>query len=373
MSKTLFYKLLSFYLAGFFVFVPFVYAQQDETTSSSGQRGSNRDKVRKERLIRSFGTETKGSDEGQIYIPTTPQSSATGSLSITYTVHVLGEVEFPGTYRMAPSDRVVDALNNAGGILSSGSERRLELRRRGVETDILDLFSYKYHGNLNENPYLMENDVIFVPLKKGEIQIEGPVSRPGNYEISKNISMKNVIKLAGGVTSGLSTTSPIRVIRYNDREEKEVLEVTMEPDILKNFMVKKGDVVVLPHILIADKEFDYNLRRIPGDNIFYPTIDDNVYVVGAVSLPGVYEFKPHYSYKEYVNLAGPVQSAKMRQIKVLRPNGKKISAKSNTNINPGDTIIVPRRYWKPEVAASWLSTVTSLVLSTFLIYDRVKE
>ena len=178
--------------------------------------------------------------------------------------------------------------------------------------------------------------------------------------------------MAGGFSAGLSRKEPIRVVRYNSEEKKEVIEIENSVNDTSHFVVEKGTVIVVPHVLIADKEFDYNLKRVPGDNIFYPTIDDNVYVIGAVSLPGAFEFKPHYTYKEYVSLAGPIHDAKMKSIKLIRPDGKKMRVKRTTNINPGDTLVVPQRYWKPETVVGWITTVTSLTLSTLVLTDQFK-
>lgn len=369
-KKNLLFFYIIFSYSSSFIYQPMVLAQEG-FGQTLGQRKSLIDTLRRD--IESFGTSDQeslaphSSDRSSFGLPLSAGMQAPDF----YNIHVLGEVVQPGTYRIIPSDRVSDAIKYAGGTTLHGSQRAIQLRRQG-NTQILDFFSYKYKGNLNSNPYLMENDVIFVPVKRGEIQVVGPVNRPGNYEISKKITLKETIGMAGGFATGLSLQEPIRVIRYNSDEKKEVVEVRNSPDEIAHLMIQKGDVVVIPHILIADKEFDYNLKRIPGDNIFYPTIDDNVYVVGAVLSPGAHEFKPHYTYKEYVNLAGPLKYAKMRSIRVLRPDGKKIHAKRTTNIHVGDTIIVPQRYWKPETVASWLGTLSSLTLSTILITDRFK-
>lgn len=362
---------LVIYLSAFFCFLP-AYAQQG-FGQAIGNRRSKTVQVGQPRNVRSFGSTTQqfelSSELSRPGVATPVTLSPMAGTQIFYSVHVLGEVYRPGTYKIRPSDRITDVLQYAGNVLPNGSERSIQLRRQG-KTKYFDLFSYKYKGRLSQNPYLMENDVIFIPVKKGEIQIEGPVNRPGNYEIRRPITLKQAVSLAGGFSSGLSKKEPIRVVRYNRDEKKEVIEIENSNKEIKLFKLKKGDVVVIPHILIANKEFDYNLQRIPGDNIFYPTVDDNVYVVGAVSLPGAYEFKPHYTFKEYVSLAGPLKLAKLKKIKIIRRDGKKVKAKKNTNINAGDTIVVPQRYWTPASTVSWLSTLTSLTLSTLVLVDR---
>lgn len=363
MKKNFIINFFMFYLMSTFVFLPFLQAQQ-MPLSQGKQLGK----------VKSFGSPTVQptlSSNDNLSLSSSA-SSVVPIGAVFYNIHILGEVTNPGTYKIMPSDRLTDAIGRAGGILTNGSERAVQLRRTGNNLT-LDLFSYKYRGNLESNPYLMENDVVFVPVKKGEIQIEGPVNRPGNYEYVREISLGEALKMAGGVVSGFSEEQPIRVVRFNQEENKEVLQLDYSKENLKTFKIKKGDVVVVPHVLLADKTFDYNLKRIPGDNMFHPTVDDNVYVMGSVLQPGAFPFEPNFSYKEYVSLAGATEKSKMKSIKIVRRNGEKIVATASAVINPGDTIVVPQKYWKAETIASWLGTITSLTLSSVLIEDRLTK
>lgn len=341
-----------------------------EETNSTGQSSSQTSDVRsfsstKERKVLT--------DSGIEYNPIPTTGPGGLGTAIYYNVHILGEVLRPGTYKILPSDRITDAVVYAGGILGSGSERAIQLRRQD-STRIVDLFSYKYQGTLNNNPYLMENDVVFVPVSRGEIQVEGPVNRPGNYEITRSISLASAIEMAGGLAAGYSSKTPIKIVRYNQEEQKEIIEVEYSKKNLRSFMVQKGDVVVVPHILITNKSFDYNLKHIPGDNIFHPTIDDNVYVIGAVENPGPYAFQPHMTHKEYMSLAGLTDDARLTGTKIIKRGEKrKKRITKNTIINPGDTIVVPTNNWRATTIIGWVSTITSLTLTTVLIYDQVNN
>lgn len=289
-----------------------------------------------------------------------------------YNVHVLGQVGSAGTYKIFSADRVSDVLQYAGGILSQGSEQMIQLRREG-SVQIVNMFDYKIKGRLSNNPYLMENDVIFVPYKKGEIQIEGPVKQPGNYEVTGIMSLKKAVDVAGGFATGLSQQEPIRVIRYNNNETKEILEVNSAAAAMDTFKIKSGDIIVIPHLLIKDYEFDYNVRRLPGDNMFYPTVNAQVYVTGNVAQPGAYPFLPKFSYRDYVSLAGPLNRAANSRIKLITADGKRKSAKKAARINPGDTIYVPSKAITTANALQWFNTVTNAALTTFIIYDRFAQ
>jgi len=292
-----------------------------------------------------------------------------GADNAYYNVHVLGQVKRPGVYKVFPSDRVTDAVKYAGEILFNGSETKIELKRNN-STQIVNLFSYKYQGSLKNNPYLIENDVVFVPLKKGEIEIEGPVARPGFYEIDNEVGVSEAIKMAGGFTVGHAEAEPIRVIRYSQSGEKRIIEIKEGDNNLKNFKLQKGDVLVAPHILLTKNKFDYNMKRIPGDNIFYPTTNESVYVIGAVAMPGPFDFQPGAEIQTYVSQAGATHQASLNNLQIINHEGKRFKPKKHAQINPGDTIIVPDKAITFTKAITLFNSLTSSAITTFFFYDR---
>ncbi len=179
--------------------------------------------------------------------------------------------------------------------------------------------------------------------------------------------------MAGGFSSGVSKDQPLRVIRYGTDEKKQVIALPVDDSSLKTFKVIKGDVIVVPHMLLSKNNFDYETSRIPGDNIFYPSSDGNVYVIGAVNKPGPIPYTPGFNFKQYVGYAGPNSKSSKKNMSLVKWDGKKEKLSSNTVIDPGDTIMVAERYWKPETITSWLSTIASLTLTTLIIQDRLQK
>lgn len=320
---------------------------------------------------RSFGSPAIDSQRDLAELPLSgiPATGPGMSTAMSYNVHVLGDVARPGVYKILPSDRVTDAIKYAGGALPNGSERMIQLRRAG-NNRVLDIYSYKFDGNLSQNPYLMENDVLFIPVKRGQFEIEGPVNRPGFYEILKPVSLKKAIQMSGNFSVGHSLKEPIRIIRFGKNEKKEIIPVPSTPEELNRFTVVNGDIIIVPHVLLTKKKFDYNVSRIPGDNIFYPTMNNNVYVIGAVSQAGPYPFQPNFNYKDYVSLAGPAKGSSIEYSKVIDSQGKKKNARKIKEINPGDTILVPSKTITVTNTLTWLNTITSLALTSFVFYDR---
>lgn len=289
-------------------------------------------------------------------------------VTLSYQVHVLGEVGVPGTYQVAASNRLSEALERAGGVLERGSLRFVQIRRKGEHTKVIDLLSFKLSGNLDANPYLLDNDVIYVPLRKSVAQIVGPVKRPDTYELRGEKDLESLIRLAGGFASGYSENAPIRVIRF-ENDEKRVIEMENRSEARRNFRIQNGDVVFIPHVLTMKNQFDYNLARIPGDNIFFPSYEERVFVLGAVYRPGPQSFSPYANLRQYLTLGGgTTRSAKIKKIRVLTQAGKTLKGKDDVAINPGDTIIVPERYLSPE---NWLSLGLGLVSSVLGITTTI--
>lgn len=285
-----------------------------------------------------------------------PQAQVSGGSQfggLTYQVHVLGEVGSPGTYRVAASTRLSEILKIAG---ISGSERRIEIRRKEGGSRVVDLFSYKFRGLLDANPYLMDNDVVFVPLREKVVQIAGTVKRPGLYELKNEKTIQEIVDLAGGFTPGVANPTPIKVIRFS-HDKKEVLEVPNVRESRAGFEVKNADVIIIPHILTERTKFDYNLASLPGDgSLFFPSYEERVFVIGAVAKPGPYSYSPYYDLRQYLTIAGgATKLAKPeRTWRVIMTDGKKKRGEYDTSVNPGDTIVIPERYLPPE---SWLSLV----------------
>lgn len=326
---------------------------------------------KKTRSFSTYSQETNKTTEETVQIGSIPVSGPGENQPLYYNIHVLGEVKRPGVVKIRPSDRLGDAVRYAGDLLPSGSQRAIQLRRTELVKQY-DLYLYKQHGRLDQNPYLMDNDVVFVPLKKGEIQVEGPVQRPGYYEIIHPISAQATIELAGGYTVGHILDKPIQVIRYDSKGDKKIIGLGNSKEELKKFQVKPGDIVIIPHMLIKDYNFDYNIGRLPGDNLFYPTANDNVYVVGAVLHPGPYPFQPTLKYKDYISYAGLTNLASISRAKVIRSDGKRLYARKVDRINAGDTIMVPSKSVTLSNGLDIFNTVTNTFLTTITIRQVIK-
>lgn len=277
-------------------------------------------------------------------------------VSMGYQVHVLGEVIQPGTFKVTASDRVSEIVQRAGGFAENGSLRNIELRRKGGGVQRVDLLEFYLNGKLDQNPYVTDNDVIFVPLRNKVIQVVGATKRPDTYELKNEKTLQDVIDLAGGFNAATAMDEPLRIIRFKDGQ-KSVEELPIDAPTLASFAIHNGDVIVVPNIVTKDTDFDYNVASIPGDQIFYPSYEDRVFVLGGVAFPGAYPFSPYYMVNQYVSLAGGISDRGKDKFTIVSIDGKSRKAKPNDRVNPGDTIMIKQMWMSP---AQWMAFTLSI-------------
>jgi len=91
-----------------------------------------------------------------------------------------------------------------------------------------------------------------------------------------------------------------------------------------------------------------NIELHDGDTIFVPKAE-SAYVFGQVKAPGAYAIQKDMTVLQALSLAGGVsENGAMNRIKIVRVvdgEKKELKAKLTDIVRPGDTIIVPERYF----------------------------
>jgi len=111
-------------------------------------------------------------------------------------VVVLGEVRRPGTVFLSGKTMLTDLIAEAGG-LSAGAGPKIELRRMG-EGEVLVFSTEKVRtGEEGRDIEIRVGDVISVSSKQ-LFFITGEISSPGQYEISRGLTLMRAMSQAGG-------------------------------------------------------------------------------------------------------------------------------------------------------------------------------
>ncbi len=207
------------------------------------------------------------------------KSSITMGVLRSIRVFVLGDVVQPGSFTVGSLSTMTNALFASGGITEVGSMRNIQLKRKGEIVTTLDLYDLLLIGDTSADARLLPGDVIFVPPISKTISIAGQVKRPAVYEFDSKANIKELIKIAGGVTD--SAYLPlVRVDRVTKQREKTLINLDLTKAGNSNFLLESGDRVTLASIL--------------------DIIDEQVVLSGHLKRPGEYQWKSGMRFTDVV-------------------------------------------------------------------------
>jgi protein involved in polysaccharide export with SLBB domain len=193
---------------------------------------------------------------------------------------VLGEVRIkvnqtntgPGEYPLTGKTRVLQFIARHGGFTPQADLTKVEVRHRGGEKRVLNLFKAIFQSKLSQDVVLDENDVVYVPsttMSDRKLYVLGQVAKPGIYSLRDNVRLIEAVQLASSFTPRANRKQVI-VIRGDKRKpdlfQINMLEMLKNGDLSKNMLLKDGDIVYVPTDWIG------NLREFYS--WFLPTYDE---------------------------------------------------------------------------------------------------
>ena len=199
----------------------------------------------------------------------------------TIQVHVMGEVENPGTYTMSSFATVFNALYQAGGVNEVGTLRDVKVYRNDKPVATYDVYDLILNGNTDTGIRLEDNDVVSVDAYKNLVCVTGKVKRPMYYEMLDEETVAQLLEYAGGL-AGNAYKEDVRLIR-NGKREREIY--TLNPDEQQAFFITDGDSVSVDSIMT--------------------TFANKVEVKGAVYRPGIFQMDGRVTtVKQLIECAG---------------------------------------------------------------------
>lgn len=113
-------------------------------------------------------------------------------------VAVMGEVNRPGQYALTQSNKVLDLLAEAGGVVTAlAADKATLLRADGSKVDV-DLYGL-FAGNPEHNVAIVPGDTLYVP-RAAQFYVYGAVQRPGTYRLERHMTVSQAISAGGGLT-----------------------------------------------------------------------------------------------------------------------------------------------------------------------------
>lgn len=296
---------------------------------------------------------------------------------------ISGAVKSPGQYPINNEFTASDLVIAAGGFKDSAFLRSVELRRI-IETDSgsinasykqFDLSQAQALSNLNvrsrDNLNVREN-ADWNP--EDTIEITGEVKFPGTYLISDGETLRDVLMRAGGLEDNAFTEAAIftretiaelEVLRakefaqtvrrdyaasvlteeVNSATFEEVYAITQQLEEFKG----QGRLLIDLHGAI-EGDVDANITLVDGDKLHVPKRSNTVTIVGEVRRQGSHSFQKALDLQDYITLAaGMTKRADDAGLYIVKANGSVVIpntsltsfSQSNTQLQPGDTIVVP--------------------------------
>ncbi len=136
-------------------------------------------------------------------------------------VSVGGEVRRPSANVIITGyGTVYDAIAAAGGPRSMASLRRVRLYRDGKMT-VIDLYGLLLEGDPKDNLSLRDGDGIYVPVAERLVGVDGEVSRPARYELLTEQTVRDALRLAGGLRS---RAARLQLRRIQDRTDEAIFD-----------------------------------------------------------------------------------------------------------------------------------------------------
>jgi len=252
-----------------------------------------------------------------------PNSVVTVSLADIrkFKVYIEGEVNNPGSYIVNPAIRISDLIETAGGVTEWADKQKIVIKSNSGTEKIFDLLTFENEGKKELNPFLRDGDFVFVPrikFSEGVIKVSGDSEISGFYKFYEGETLSDFLKR-------------IKVRKTSTDWERAYLK-RQNPDVILPFCVMDDSARFKENIKLKNKDF-----------LYLPPLINKVYVIGAVALPGSYDFLPDMKAKDYIGMAGKTSDGS-NDVKVRKRKTGKVVKGLDVDIDRGDIVIVPRKW-----------------------------
>lgn len=285
-----------------------------------------------------------------------------------FKIELVGSIKRPGFYSGTGNNTLNDIIKQAGG-LDFGTVKNTVLIRRDDKNGLFHYVRYSLQAVLDEklSVYMYDRDVIYF-MDSGEmnyreeVQILGQVRNPGNYKYGENLSLGDLLFIAGGFKSKALSNKVILSRKVQDQNIlAEVLEIETQPDYWNNTTL-------------------FGIQLMPGDVVSTyenPLIREQVYVTveGEVNNPGVYPIdnRSQNLFDIFKRVGGVTDYGNLEEAVILRPLIKTVNSEQtsknknkllneiykNDTVSQTDTILRERQF--DTIALANLNTKFDIV------------
>jgi protein involved in polysaccharide export with SLBB domain len=331
------------------------------------------------------------------------------------TVHLKGNVLFPGEYPLTKDMSVIDAIKAGGGYQDSSFFAEIELNRRALRGKSYEMersiLSARNNNDLKIK--IKPGDTILVkqiPNEFKTVKIEGEVYFPGTYPLEPSDTLSELISRAGGLKKDAFINGALfkrdiakqeqqkRFMKANNQLKKNLLLAQTQVnsnsgapqnkstndlvrlfEVLDNFNVEDdilGRIVIDLNDILSGTSEDIFLED--GDHIAIPKLTQSVSVIGEVYLQTSHLYDQSSSVNDYITLSGGATNyADIGNHFVIKANGAIITNefssgffRGSSQLEPGDTIVIPL---KTPPNYSQITDVTQIIYQMALAAAAVNS
>jgi protein involved in polysaccharide export with SLBB domain len=248
-----------------------------------------------------------------------------------------------------------------------------EVRAGGLSIEELESQIVRRLADFNRN--VSQASISVAEFRSKSIYVLGRVVTPGKYAFAQPINLFDLIREAGGFTDDALRTH-IKIVHQQGTQQQieyaNVEQALNSGSIEALPMVRAGDTVIIAK------------RNASGD-----AGADGVQIIGEVRSPSIYALEDVNDLVGMMLLAGgPTETAKLSKVRLVRsePSGQTVAreynveaylkngiATQNPDVQPGDTIYVPRTLSTWSRALRNISISLGIVLSAYAVADVVRS
>ncbi len=182
---------------------------------------------------------------------------------VSNVVNIKGAVQYPDTYELIEGERLYDLIVKSGGLRSDAYLKRAIIQR-GDSTNLSNTYNLNlenFDENSTQNIELKYGDEVTIFSNADfytdkQVKILGEVRKPGQYAYTGQISVKDLILLAGGLTESAEYThveisriyDSVGTMDYIRTKPNQIFELDIYPNLendtaSENFYLLPYDIV----------------------------------------------------------------------------------------------------------------------------------
>ena len=267
-------------------------------------------------------------------------------------VVIKGGIELPGTYEFVADESIYELIELTGGFTDDADTNYIEISR--------------FQDDFNKEEYIIKNigelktfklmpyDYVHIRYKKDFkrrelISIDGEIKYPGEYNLNRNLTIAQLLDMAGGYTMKADINRIIinneQIINNIDSEYERILLIPVKDRTATEISYIKSRNKIKKGLIVSE---DYNRTQEilsydvqPGDLVYIPEKSNYIEILGSVNFPGRYPYDENLSVNDYIESAGGKTDNSTRKIYIIdNASNQKNRVRNRDKLENGDILFV---------------------------------